>query len=59
MKSVGEVMAIGRSFRGYPKAVRMLNIGADGLTLHLYKFNNIKDEVKMPPTDGYSQYMNF
>lgn len=47
MKSVGEVMAIGRSFpEAIQKAVRMLNIGADGLTLHPYKFNNIKDEVK-------------
>ncbi len=33
MKSVGEVMAIGRSFpEALQKAVRMLNIGASGLT---------------------------
>jgi carbamoyl-phosphate synthase large subunit len=33
MKSVGEVMAIGRSFEEvFQKAIRMLNIGADGFT---------------------------
>ncbi len=35
MKSVGEVMAIGRSFEEvFQKALRMLNIGADGFTAH-------------------------
>ncbi len=35
MKSVGEVMAIGRSFEEVlQKAIRMLNIGADGFTAH-------------------------
>jgi len=35
MKSVGEVMAIGRSFEeALQKAIRMLNIGADGFTAH-------------------------
>jgi carbamoyl-phosphate synthase large subunit len=35
MKSVGEVMAIGRSFEEVlQKALRMINIGADGFTAH-------------------------
>ena len=35
MKSVGEVMGLGRSFpEALQKAIRMLNIGAEGLTKH-------------------------
>lgn len=46
MKSVGEVMALGRSFpEALQKAVRMLNIGADGLTIHPYEFDNLLDEI--------------
>jgi carbamoyl-phosphate synthase large subunit len=46
MKSVGEVMALGRSFpEALQKAVRMLNIGATGLTSHPYHFENPLDEV--------------
>ena len=44
MKSVGEVMALGRSFpEALQKAIRMLNIGANGLTDHPHRF---KDPVK-------------
>lgn len=46
MKSVGEVMALGRSFpEALQKAVRMLNIGAAGLSVHPYSFENPIDEV--------------
>ena len=46
MKSVGEVMAIGRSFpEALQKAIRMLNIGADGLTAHPYQFEHPTKEI--------------
>lgn len=46
MKSVGEVMALGRSFpEALQKAIRMLNIGARGLTSHPYKFKNPRSEI--------------
>lgn len=49
MKSVGEVMAIGRSFpEALQKAVRMLNIGASGLSDYPFKINNIEDEIEHP-----------
>jgi carbamoyl-phosphate synthase large subunit len=52
MKSVGEVMALGRSFpEALQKAIRMLNIGAQGLTSHPYEFNNPIDEIRHA-TDG-------
>jgi carbamoyl-phosphate synthase large subunit len=51
MKSVGEVMALGRSFpEALQKAVRMLNIGARGLSDHPYKFDDPLGEI-MPATD--------
>ncbi|HSX45705.1 MAG TPA: carbamoyl-phosphate synthase (glutamine-hydrolyzing) large subunit [Candidatus Saccharimonadia bacterium] len=51
MKSVGEVMALGRSFpEALQKAVRMLNIGADGLSFHPYEFEDYMDEI-VHPTD--------
>ncbi|MBI4137259.1 carbamoyl-phosphate synthase (glutamine-hydrolyzing) large subunit [Candidatus Roizmanbacteria bacterium] len=41
MKSVGEVMGIGRSFtEAVQKAVRMLEIGVDGITDHSYLLRN-------------------
>ncbi len=47
MKSVGEVMALGRSFpEAIQKAIRMLNIGADGFTAHPYEFSNPSSEIK-------------
>jgi carbamoyl-phosphate synthase large subunit len=46
MKSVGEVMALGRSFpEAIQKAIRMLNIGAHGLSSHPYNFRNPLDEI--------------
>jgi carbamoyl-phosphate synthase large subunit len=47
MKSVGEVMALGRSFpEALQKAVRMLNIGAQGLSIHPYDFPKPESEIK-------------
>ncbi len=47
MKSVGEVMALGRSFpEALQKAVRMLNIGAQGLSQHPYDFKHPETEVE-------------
>jgi len=47
MKSVGEVMALGRSFpEALQKGIRMLNIGANGLTTHPYVFKNPETEIK-------------
>jgi carbamoyl-phosphate synthase large subunit len=49
MKSVGEVMALGRSFpEALQKAIRMLNIGAQGLSMHPYKFKDPELEIKNP-----------
>lgn len=47
MKSVGEVMAIGRSFpEALQKAIRMLNIGTSGLMDYPYEIKNPKKEIK-------------
>lgn len=49
MKSVGEVMALGRSFpEALQKAVRMLNIGADGLSNHPFDFDKAENEIANP-----------
>lgn len=49
MKSVGEVMAIGRSFpEALQKAVRMLNIGANGLSDYPIEITDRLDEIKHP-----------
>ncbi len=49
MKSVGEVMALGRTFEeALQKALRMLNIGTDGLYPHPFAFENLTREVKRP-----------
>lgn len=46
MKSVGEVMALGRSFpEALQKALRMLNIGANGFTEHPHNFENPMSEI--------------
>lgn len=54
MKSVGEVMAIGRSFEEVlQKAIRMLSIGADGFTANKngnFKVAQYLDEIKNPTT---------
>lgn len=47
MKSVGEVMAIGRSFpEALQKAVRMLNIGCSGLGDYPYEIPNPLHEIR-------------
>lgn len=49
MKSVGEVMALGRSFpEALQKAVRMLGIGASGLSHHPHEITKALDEIKHP-----------
>lgn len=49
MKSVGEVMALGRTFEeALQKAMRMLNIGAVGLYPSPMEFSDIDSEVKRP-----------
>jgi carbamoyl-phosphate synthase large subunit len=49
MKSVGEVMALGRSFEeALQKAVRMLNIGAEGICSTRFSFPELTQEVKRP-----------
>lgn len=47
MKSVGEVMAIGRSFpEALQKAIRMLNQGASGIAFHDHEIPFPKQEIK-------------
>ncbi len=50
MKSVGEVMAIGRHFEeALQKGLRMLETGAEGLTGNsIFHFNDLTDELKAP-----------
>ncbi|MDD5026277.1 MAG: carbamoyl-phosphate synthase (glutamine-hydrolyzing) large subunit [Candidatus Peribacteraceae bacterium] len=49
MKSVGEVMALGRSFEeALQKALRMLNIGAEGLYPCPFSFPDIEKEMRRP-----------
>jgi carbamoyl-phosphate synthase large subunit len=49
MKSVGEVMSIGRSFpEALQKAVGMLNIGASCLSDYIYANNNPANEIEIP-----------
>ena len=49
MKSVGEVMALGRTFEeALQKAVRMLNIGVDGLYPQPFAFDDLDREVVRP-----------
>lgn len=54
MKSVGEVMAIGRSFEEVlQKAIRMLMIGANGFTANrseLFSIENFRKEIEDPTT---------
>jgi carbamoyl-phosphate synthase large subunit len=48
MKSVGEVMAIGRTFpEVIQKALRMLDIGVDGLDLDAFGFKGTVEELKV------------
>jgi carbamoyl-phosphate synthase large subunit len=49
MKSVGEVMAIGRTFpEAIQKAVRMLDIGAPGLDPQAYAFDDLREQLRHP-----------
>jgi len=49
MKSVGEIMAIGRSYEEVlQKAMRMLDIGIDGLVGNNLKFKDLNTELKEP-----------
>lgn len=49
MKSVGEIMAIGRSFAEVlQKGIRMLEIGFDGLDPNAYAFENLKEALSTP-----------
>lgn len=51
MKSVGEVMAIGRTFEeALQKAARMLDIGVDGVLDHTMQMNDVMEEI-IHPTD--------
>jgi carbamoyl-phosphate synthase large subunit len=49
MKSVGEVMALGRSFEEVvQKAIRMIQIGALGINYYPFEFTDLKDELENP-----------
>jgi len=49
MKSVGEVMSIGRNFEeAFQKAVRMLDIGLEGLGANHMIFNDLEKSIKVP-----------
>jgi len=49
MKSVGEVMAIGRTFpEVIQKAVRMLDIGVRGLDPDAFRFEDVREQLRNP-----------
>jgi len=49
MKSVGEVMAIGRTFEeALQKALRMLQVGVYGLVCHGISFEDLESELRNP-----------
>ena len=49
MKSVGEVMAIGRSFEEtFQKALRMLEIGVEGAVAEDVEFDDLEEELSQP-----------
>ena len=49
MKSVGEVMSIARSYEeGLQKAIRMLDVGMNGLVCNKLKFDDLDKELKEP-----------
>jgi len=49
MKSVGEIMAIGRSFAEViQKSIRMLEIGIDGLDADAHQFTNLEEAIAIP-----------
>jgi len=59
MKSVGEVMAIGRKFEeALQKALRMLDIGAKGVVVNLqYKFDDLEKSLKSPSDEECLQLL--
>jgi len=58
MKSVGEVMALGRTFEEVlQKGLRMLQIGAQGISHHPYEFEDIKYILENPtPLRAFAIY---
>lgn len=49
MKSVGEVMALGRNFEEVlQKGLRMIQIGAYGLEPDMFEFKNLQEAVEIP-----------
>lgn len=49
MKSVGEVMAIARQFEeALQKAIRMLDLGLNGLVCNTFVFNDLDKELRVP-----------
>ena len=49
MKSVGEVMAIARNYEeALQKAIRMLDVGMNGLVCNDIEFNNLEKELREP-----------
>jgi len=49
MKSVGEIMALGRNFEEVlQKGLRMLQIGAQGISHHPFSYDDIKEELVNP-----------
>jgi carbamoyl-phosphate synthase large subunit len=49
MKSVGEIMSIGRSFEeAFQKGIRMLNIGAEGFSTHNFPVSDIATALEFP-----------
>ncbi len=49
MKSVGEVMALGRNFEEVlQKGLRMIQIGAYGLEPDMFEFKNLKEAIETP-----------
>ncbi len=49
MKSVGEVMAIGRSFEEtFQKAIRMLGVGMEGVVCNNLLLGDVKKEIRQP-----------
>lgn len=49
MKSVGEAMSIGKTFaEAMQKALRMIDVGVDGLDPHKFEFPDVKRELREP-----------
>ncbi len=61
MKSVGEIMALGRNFEEVlQKGLRMLQIGAHGITHHPFVFEDLEKELQSPtPKRVFAVYEAF